>query len=542
MSFASTLFGVWGAVFLLLGLLVPLLLPLVPATTGRAHALSQLHLWLAMKLHGRMAWVVDSKDRLIPRRLHREPETGNEYVKLDGERLTFEDPDLSISKWKNVDMTLADGKYGVLFDPRHAAVGGRILDLRERDEAVIPASSPQATQQAGIGQWVRGVLSFPDGKYELPRLAWVRALFGGRERASDPAVLQEFYRKSREPYQDDGSEWARLLVVIGAMILPALSMWLVGDYIGSGGAAGGGGGGGGGNGTDTELGVVALASLGSLAALREYPWRAWARRALAILVPVLAWTLTIGSILGMHYVTASAYGVGTMLAVDVAFVAGLLLFGLLLLVSAAVGIIGGGVGSVLMKLGLLAYRKPVWVWTREGYELHDWARVAEDKRAGHADPVWYRAYGADVGFSFAASPDSWGEHIELAELGAMTGPEPAEIEVENPSAATADGGAFGDIADDNLPAGWAGVPELRRGGGYGGYIPREPDHDQYYIHSGVALNRLWDASTGRKSQAALLAAKNEYGGDDSLGEGAWLMVTAALALVSFAGGAWLFVM
>jgi len=540
-GFVGTLLSPWGVVAVLLGFLVPLLLPVVPAVFGVGHSLARLHLWLGMKIHGRLAWVVDDADRLVPKRLHRHPETGDEHIRLDGETLSFEDPDLSLSKWMNVDMCLADGKYGVLFDPRHAALGGRIAELRDRDEAVVPAGSAVATEDYGIGQWVRGVVGFERGQYELPRLSWVRQVIGGRERATHPSTLEEFYRKSREPYEDDSGEWARLLAVIAAMILPAMAMWLVGDYISGGGAApgpaGGGGDGGASGDNTTDLGLV----LFSLAGVTALPWRDWAWQAGFILAKVLIVGCSVGILIAGHWLAVDSVGIAATLALDIAFVLGLLLFGALLAFGAVVGFVGGGVGSLLLRLGLVAYRRPVWVWRPDGYELVDYARLDVDERAG--DPVWYRAFGADVGFSFAPEPTSWPEHIPVADIRAMSGSagiDPDTISVDEIADAVSDGGSRG-VVDQNLPVGCVGVPELRRGGGYAGYVPEDPDERRVWVRSGVALNRLWDAATGDKSLAALLAAKEEYGGDTGLGEGAWLLATAGLALVSFAAGGWLFV-
>ena len=530
----DTLFGIWGIFFVLVGLLTPILLPLIPATIGYGHILARFHLWLAAKLHGRMLWIVDEHDRLVLKRMKYDAETENEVVKLDGERREFEDPDLSISHWMGVDMALGDGKQGVIFDPRHAALGARKLDAREQDEAAVPAD-PTTAKSHNIAYWYKGVVSFDRDKFELPRLSYVRQMFGGCERSIHPKIVKEFYRKSREPYKEDGS-MLRLLIPIAALLIPFLSLWLIGDWMGSGESASGSGGGAGGgdsgeNGTDVDLGWLLLLTLPAL------PWRRWLASAWAIIKPILAVSIGLGSIIALYWAGFTYAGIGPTIGATIAFVGGLAIFGLILLIAAASKIVGGGVSSLLFQLAFMAYHRPVFVWTPEEYKLVDWRRVSSDQRSDYP-PAWYRQYGRLMGFTFEPNPRCWSENIPNSDLKILAG-----TELDKDLARDGGSDIAVDIRDENIPAGYTGTDALRRavdlqsGVSYSGYIPTEPSDEKYYVKFGVAMERLREAATGEKSLRGLLAAKEEYGGADSkASETYWLAATVGLALISFVAG------
>jgi hypothetical protein len=310
----------------------------------------------------------------------------------------------------------------------------------------------------------------------------------------------------------------RLLIPVAALMIPFLGMWLIGDYIG-----GSGGGttvvGNGSDGGNVTLGMLMLLASGAGAGAQRY------------LLPILLALSATGAVV----FGSMLLGPAVTIAVSIAAIIGLLFWGLIIIIGLLTPL-GTAISSLLFRVGLIGYRRPTRIWTRQGYKLRDWARIPDHAKADR-EPTFYRAFGSRVGFSFDPQPSSWPERIEHDKLRQINGEMQADVETDG-------GAATLDIQDPSLPSGYTGSDELRRARGYAGYVPEDVDDETVYVNSGVALQRLNEAATGKKSLRELLAAKEEHGGQamSSSAELWWLIITAGLGLVSFASGLFVFLL
>lgn len=501
-----------GLFFFLLGASVAVLLPVFPALTGVGHWMANLHLWLGMWLHGRSAWVVDEHDGLSFQPMTF-TDPGVEEITIGGETKQFEDPAAAISHWMGFPMALADEVHGVLFDPRHAAIGSRKKRAEEHDEMQAVATETEY-EAHGCMAWIRGVFTFPDGQHELTTLSHVRQLITGSERANYPEKIEELYKKSQEPYADSPS-MLRLSMPVFAPIIVFGALWLMASYGPDAGST---------NTIDNEtveFGLVAL--LLSLASVREWlsrvrdrlPARETVLRVLKILAKHTALALlVVGPWVALYYLTGVVFTAGALIA----YALGFLFIGLILFLGYAVAWIGQGIGALLLRLGFLAYRRPVFVWQPDGYRLRGYRDL---DCAG--EPHWYHAFGRSLGFTFTPSPDVWEETVPHNTL-------------EAGQEVRADGSG-----QTNIPVGHSPYPEMQRAEVYRGFVPRRIKDSKYYVHSGIAFQRLRDAALGEKSLRALLEAKDEHGGmSGNIDQTKLLLASAGTSTIAFVTGVFVF--
>lgn len=180
-------------------------------------------------------------------------------------------------------------------------------------------------------------------------------------------------------------------------------------------------------------------------------------------------------------------------------------------VLAQIGRLSAGVGTAFMslffKLGFMGYKRPVFVWTPDRYEVREYDKMGDV--AG--EPTWYGLWGQTVGFSYEPGAENFGEAgVSNQELQSHVEP-------------VADGGE----ATGSLPTWYNATPELGPDGA-GGFIPSKLDG--YGVLTDIAMGWWRNSADGEKSMRQLLQAKEEFGGDGPAMEDKTVM------LLTFAGG------
>lgn len=425
---------------------------------------SGLHLWLAQFVSGRSALVLGEHGDLYFKSMSFS-DLGVEEIGIGDETKEFEDPDDALHYWINVPFALADEVHGILFDPRHAAIGAKKQQSEEQGEMHAKATDEE-WRDYRVSGWVKGVFELPK-RQELVTLESVRSLVAGSERAEHPGRVTEYYKNSRKPKADNGST-LRLLIPVVAFLAILGGMWLIRDQMG--------GGGGGGSTLPYGGSMLLMSTLGvDRDKVKGYAVAAgkWLAMAMVPLLAVVGLVVTLGPVTGL-------IGIG-------AFVLGFAFLPLLAIITQASDALSGMFSSLGMRLGMLGYDRPVFVWTPDSYRLREYNQLDDVGRT-----VWYGLKGSLVGFTFPATPDAFPEGLTAEEL-------------EDNAEMVTDGSG-----ETNIPSGYVPSKELDRGP-YGGFVPENTDPDSFYIESGLAMSRLAAGARGSKMLTKLEWAKEEYG-------------------------------
>jgi len=453
---------------------------------------ANVHLWFSQFANQRTALVLSAHGDLLHKSMSfSDSEEVEEITFTDGTTKLFEDPDGSLSHWMNGKFALADEIHGVLFTPYHAAIGRRKHESEESGEMFAKATDSEWSTY-DVSGWVKGVFELPE-KHELVDLADARHLITGGEKSEWAQRVTEYYKHSREPY-NDGPSLLRPLTPVFAFLATFGGMWLIADQMGSAG---------GGPTSSVSYGVLTL--LVSTTA-PDVNWKRLAKVLATVLVPT-------GLLAGI------AVFVSPILAVFVAIAAvmGFTFLPFITLLGRASDKIGGALSGLYLKTGLLGYERPVFEYGDMGYSLHEY-----DDLDSTGPVKWYDFKGKLVGFTFDPDPDKYPEAVD-------------SDEIKNKAEVATDG-----AGSTNVPSGYVRSEEFSRAK-YGGFVPKRPKNDRWYVATGRALKRLAGAAEGEKSQKRLEWAKEEFG------VGGWQMSNKTLAVFTFASvlvgaglGTWLF--
>lgn len=486
------LFNPIGIFCFLLGVLMFLGMPVVPAVTNRLHALARLHLWTATRMLKRAAFVITPQGDLLCKRLSPD-DAGTELIEFNDTTKEFEDPTNALHWWYGIPFALADEVHGVLFDPRHAAVAMREKMLRDRDRHECPATESEQESHNVIG-WQHGVYEFARNAYELVDLGAIRYLMMGSERAEHPDRVKTFYENSRIPYES-GTSTARWIMLVVAIVGPFTAIWVLASQLGTPG------------GPDSTVSFGSLALLLSSAGMLSEDVRDRLKTVAvgsAVVVPLVG----LFALLFLFVSPILAVFVYLLLGAGFWFIPIIcLLFGRLSTTFA------DGASGLLFRLGFVGYDEPIFEWTPQQYRVRELSRM---NNADESQAAWYGFAGQLVGFTFEPGPESWPRGVV------------ENKELENKRADPVDPAT-------NVPSGlqiWDGQTRDR----YGALIPKRIRDSCYYLYSGIILEQFAYAATGEKSAERLTQAKDEFGDGTGMAEGRFGTLMLVGGLVSFAAG------
>lgn len=508
-----------GLFLLLLGVILFLALPVIPKATGQFRKFTNFHLWLSASLLGRAAIVVSEHGDLLLKRMTFD-DLGVEKISFGNEDKEFEDPSSSLHHWLGIPFAMADEVHGVLFDPRHAALGQRKNASDERGETTIPATQYE-WDQFGVHEWKRGVFEMPT-KFELVTLGAVRHLIDGGERAEYPKRVEKIYEHSRAPFES-GTSPTRFILILAALLGPFAMMWLL--------ATQGGGGGGGGGSTVGYGGTLLL-----LPSLRNRVTSV-AKRVSGALKPSadrdsggdrepIDWKrlgVTLGVLLPLPTIFLLVFVFVSPITAILAFIVlgmGFWMLPILSILTRPSKRLSGGFSRMLLKLGLLGYEKPVLEWTPAKYQLREFSELDDT-----GDVKWYGLQGSLIGFTYSPTPDSWGPEVM------------EEDEIKAGQEMVADGGS---PQESNIPANYTRMPSMKRASSYAAFVPQTLKSDKYYLNTGIATGRFSDSAVGEKALSRLLWAKEEYGGGSGLSDKAIIYAMVGCGVLSTALGVFVF--
>jgi hypothetical protein len=492
--FINFLLSPFGLATILIGLVTFFLFPVLGLATPFTW-FNNVFLSLAALPLNRAALVVSEQDNLLFKQMSF-TNIGLECINLDDTDKLFEDPDGALHHWLNIPFAFADEKHGVLFDPRHSALGMRKQELEKRGEEEYLATEEEY-ENFGVAKWVPATLEMPN-VHELVSLSAVRELIDGGERAEYPERGEEFYKHSRDPFADSAPLTKFLYPIIG-FCAPFFGIWILVTQLG---------------GPDETVSYGASAALLALS-LAQVTDKLKAAGRWIINLP---WVRIISGFLLLaipaSIFSAIAVFLGPALAISafILWVFGLSLMPLFTVVSMPFGPIGGAFSSLWFKLGFMGFRRPVFTWTPEKYVVKEFDQM---DTATEESTEWYDLFGTVVGVSYQPSPDSFGaENIAHAEL---EGRQPVT-----------DGGATKSFKT-NLPAKYV-RSDIKRDM-YGGYIPKRVSDAHYYLHSAIAWERFKNTAHGDKTLRKLLEAKDEHGAaDDDVDEGFVFKATVGMGV------------
>lgn len=486
-----------GMVALGLGVVLFFFLPVIPKITGVCHWINRIYLHLAAAPIKRAAAVVSEHDDAIFKTMTFDAR-GVEKIRLDGETKDFEDPDGALHHWLNTPFALADEAHGVLFDPRHAALGARKNELREHDEDEFDATAEE-WQEWDVSKWVPGVFEMPR-RHEMVNLSMVRELVQGGERAEYPGRVETLYKNSRIPFASALSSM-KLLMPAAAFVLTFGGIWLIVTKLGDGS-------GGSTVGYGASVPMVLMASVLQSETFGDLDPREVAVSLTLLVVPFFAIIILvlINPILGVAFTVTVAIGFGLLPTIAT--------------LSRPIPPLAGVFSKLFFTLGFLGFRQPVFEWTPRKYVIREY-----DELETTGDVRWYSLFNSLVGFTYAPSRESWGaEYLD-------------HQEIKNRREAVADGGVGG--VETNIPRQYTRAPSMRRDS-YGPFVPKTLKRSKYYLHSAIATSRFNHCATGEKSLRRLLEAKED--GEDSLGvsDKVLLYATCGGGLLGVAMGVLLF--
>lgn len=479
------LFSIFGLFTLLIGALTFLILPIIPKATGRAKFLARFYLWLMARTLKRGAFVLSEHGDLILKRMNFD-DRGVELMDLGGDDpKAFEDPDDARHAFYGIPFALADEVHGILFDPRHAAVGAR-KEVHERANRMVFKATDSEMGQYDVMAWVRGVFELPKNTYELVDLSAMRQLVTGTEQASHPETVATFREYAEAPYKN-GTSASRLLMLIAAIVGPFVILGILSNQVG---------------GPDSTIGFGA--ALGVWAGLNA-PSQATLKRALATVAVVLLFAIPFG-LVAVFISPVTALWAALTYALGFVAVAGLILL---------LGQAMGGIPRLMLRMALMGYDEPVFEWTPQRYQLREFRTLGETAPR----PKWYGLQGQNVGFTYTPTAESFPDaHIDTSELKARQ-----EL--------VTDGGT-----GTNLPAGTGRYPELQRAGYLAAFVPKKPDANKLYINTANTFAAFTHAAVGLKSHRFLVNAKKEHGGAGGIQDKTFVYSVAGLSALSFAAG------
>lgn len=459
-----------------IGLVLFFALPIIPQATGVGHSINRIYLRLATQAISRAAIVVSEHNDIYFKRMKFDSR-GVEKITLDGETKEFEDPDGALHYWLGIPFALADEVKGVLFDPRHAALGKQKHDLEERDEGEYLATTDE-WNSFGVSKWKPGVFEMPKA-HELVNLSQVRELVDGGERSEYPGRVAAYYRNSRDPFSG-GLPLMKFLMPAVAFLVTFGGIWLVVTKLG---------GSGGQSGSTVSYGMLAfIASLG--AANKK-------RAAVVIGGAVVA----LGSFAGLFILL----GPVATIAVTITVALGFFLLPVLSLLTRPITPISAAFSKLFFRLGFMGFRKPVFEWTPEKYRLRDHADLESPENT-----TWYSLFGTLIGFTFPPEPDSWGAEVM----------DPDELKSYQ---MVADGG---NSPNTKIPRKYVRTTEMQRDT-YGAFLPKRIKNSMYYLHTGIATARFKNSAVGEKSLRRLLEEKEDGEDVSSVSDKMVLYMTAA---------------
>jgi hypothetical protein len=463
-SILGFLISPWGLMCLLAGVTAYILLPLI-STVSSWKAPANLFLRLATFPIDRAAVVISEHNDALFKTMKFDG-LGVEIINIDDEDKVFEDPDNALHYFLGIPFALADEEHGVLFDPRHAAVGERKRAKDKRDESMFLATDSEF-EQYNVAKWMPAVFEFPRA-HELIDLSAVQELIDGGERSEYAERVEELYKHSRDPF-GDGTGALQYLYPIIAFAITFGGIWFMVSQFGI-----------------PSLGPtdsVSFSALLALAGLRQrVPWpKVIAGAGLVVVLGILALTAVFINPL---------FTLGVVVALSMGFLA----LPVLTFMAQVSAIIGGLFSKLYFKLGFFGYRQPVICWTESEYVVRELDEIE------HTDGVeYYGLFGHTIGFTFDPTEASWGPEAMAKD----------DVASQQP---VADGGT---VEDTNLPNKF--LPSHLSRDTYGKYLPKRLSDSKYYVDAGMALERFNNSADGEKSLKKLLEAKELHGsGSDGL--------------------------
>lgn len=493
-----------GMVLFGFGLIAFFALPVVPKATGVCHWINRIYLYLATAPIKRAAFVISEHNDAVFKTMKFDAR-GVEKIALNRQTKDFEDPDGALHTWMGVPFALADEVHGILFDPRHAALGQRKSDLRERDEDEYYATTDEWNKW-DITRWKPGVFEMPK-KHEIVDLSKIRELAQGGERAEYPGRVEKLYQNSRMPFSSALSAM-KLLMPAVAFVICFGGLWIIVTRLGAGS----------GGGSTVGYGSFLAFLLTLQGSNRD--WREVATLLVLGLLPlasIVVLTLLFGPVLA--FIMSVIFGMGFWFLPFIATI------------FRPITPLANAFSKFFFTLGFLGYQKPVFEWTPRKYVIREY-----DELDTTEDVCWYGLFGSLVGFTYAPGKESWGaEYLEHDEI---EGRKPATSDSGTGIAAT-DGGV--PEVDTNLPSQYVPVPSMRRDT-YGAFVPKRLRRTKYYLHSGIATGRFNNSASGDKSLRRLLEAKEQ--GENSLGvsDKVLLYATCAGGLLGVVAGVMVFLL
>lgn len=464
----ALLFNPFGMMTVLLGFLLFIVGPLIYRATGYGRVFVGVPLWLVARIMKRGAIVVSEHNDIFLKRMSFD-DLGVETIRFGDERKEFEDPDGALHTWKGMTFALADEVTGVLFDPRHAALGQKKAAVDERGEGKVYATESEYAD-TGVSEWVKGVFEMPT-QHELVDLADVRHLVDGGERSEYPKRVEELYKNSRIPLSS-GTRATKFIYPILGFLGTFGGIWLIMDQLGGSEAA-----------TDPTVvsGLFFIATLKQLIPLSKLK-----AGLLTTVKVVVLLTLTIVPI----SLIAVFFGPLIAISLTILFIGGYLLVPVVALLTRIVGPLARVMSNLLLTLSFMGYEKPVFVWEPDGYKIRDYEKID-----GVESVNWYGLGNSLVGFTFKPTQDAWDAEV-------MSQKRLKNIRMESVK----------DTKDSNIPSGQVPL-NLSHRGKVGPFGPKHPSPRNYYLHSGIALSRFEDSAMGEKSMKRLTQAKEKFGED-----------------------------
>jgi hypothetical protein len=499
-TFLGLLTSPFGMLAFLGGLVMFLILPMVPRVTNYFQSFARLHLWLAARMLQRASIILSEHGDLILKRISPD-DIGTETASFDDDTKEFEDLNerKAKSSWMGIPFALADEVHGFLFTPIEAALGARKNSAEKRDEMVVKATAGERDTH-NVQGWVRGVFSFPKDTHELVNLNKVRHLVTGIERAEHPQRVETFYELSREPYEE-GTSATDMILILMAIVGPFAAIWVLASQLGFGG----------GGGPSSTVGygsyLALLVNLGGLEAIRRFDWKK-----VAVSIVVLG-------PLPLLFVVLALF-VSPIIAVMIFVIIGMgfwtlpLLIEILKISTGAANTISG----LLLKSGFFGYEKPVWEYTARGYQIREFNKLDVDEE----NIVWHPFLGRTFGFTFDPDPSLWDD--------ALVDTDSLKEKMEVPT-----------DANTNVPSDYTRVPDKQRAV-YGSFVPNRLKRSQYYVWTGIALERMKNVATGEKSHKRLTQSKEEHGSVSGLDQSSIMKTVFAGGLISFLAGLGVFIL
>lgn len=509
--FVSVILSPFGMLAMLLGLVSFFMIPFIPRITRHFYAFARFHQTLAGMILKRSAIVVSDHGDLILKRMSYD-DAGVEMIGFSDTKKEFEDTDGAKSWWLGMRFGLADEKHGFFFTPRDAATGRRKREAEEADEMVAKATEAERNQYDVMG-FVRGVLSFPKGVYEMVDLTDVRYLVTGSERAEQPQTVKKFYEISQEPYSDKKTA-VQLFLLLAAAIGPFAMVWILASQLGG----------------PSET-VSYGANLVLIAGL-TMPNSEQVKHALKLFVIYTSVLLPLPAIFG-----AIALFISPAISVSllVLFVIGFMIFPVFSQVLKASDGAANAMSRLLLKLGFMGYDEPVLEYTESGYETREFANLPDVSKENIS---WHTFLGRKFGFTFTPDASVWDNE-----------PVPTS-EITNKSEAITDGGQMQHRSNGhekmggiktNIPSGFSRIGERTRAM-YGEFVPTRVSDSKLYVHVGRSLERFKHVATGQKSYNRLERAKEEFGGGSGFDERTVAILMAVLSTLSLLLGVAIFLL